>query len=207
MSNRKKQEVYSPKGDLSFLPAAVRGSPHHADGRLLVIKVLGSFLGDAAEASRRLVERVRRALAPLAGREGVCGLHDTRRCNLALQIQMTLNRFCANTSLNYFLRTMPEEATREAARLHDRLIGEAFDEFTAGRLSSAAQRRAALQQARLPVKLGGAGLTSMSAITDAAIVGSWCLCWEPIARLCPQLARGIGGERAAEQADAGPVPR
>ena len=92
-SNRKKQEVYSPTGDLSFLPAAVRGSPHHADGRLLVIKVLGTFLGDAAEASRRLVERVRRALAPLAGREGVCGLHDTRRCNLALQIQMTLNRF------------------------------------------------------------------------------------------------------------------
>ena len=126
--------------------------------------MLGTFLGDAAEASRRLVERVRRALAPLAGREGVCGLHDTRRCNLALQIQMTLNRFCANASLNYFLRTMPEEATREAARLHDRLIGEAFDEFTAGRLSSTAQRRAALQQARLPVKLGGAGLTSMSAI-------------------------------------------
>ncbi|EOD35921.1 hypothetical protein EMIHUDRAFT_227018 [Emiliania huxleyi CCMP1516] len=61
-------------------------------------------------------------------------------------------------------------ATREAARLHDRLIGEAFNELTAGRLSSTAQRRAALQQARLPVKLGGAGLTSMSAVTDAAIV-------------------------------------
>ena len=97
---------------------------------------------------------------------------------------------------------MPEEATREAARLHDRLIGEAFDEFTAGRLSSTAQRRAALQQARLPVKLGGAGLTSMSAITDAAVVGSWCLCWEPIARLCPQLARGIDLGAAAVAASA-----
>ncbi|EOD19700.1 hypothetical protein EMIHUDRAFT_117918 [Emiliania huxleyi CCMP1516] len=145
---------------------------NHADGRLLVIKVLGTFLGDAAEASRRLVERVRRALAPLAGREGVCGLHDTRRCNLALQIQVTLNRFCANASLNYFLRTMPEEATREAARLHDRLIGEAFNELTAGRLSSTAQRRAALQQARLPVKLGGAGLTSMSAVAAAAVAAA-----------------------------------
>ena len=38
-SNRKKQEVYSPTGDLSFLPAAVRGSPHHADGRLLALEV------------------------------------------------------------------------------------------------------------------------------------------------------------------------
>ena len=73
-----------------LLPAGggSRLAPPRRRAPLLVIKVLGTFLGDAAEASRRLVERVRRAMAPLAGREGVCDLHDTRRCNLALQIQM-----------------------------------------------------------------------------------------------------------------------
>jgi hypothetical protein len=49
------------------------------------------------------------------------------------------------------------------------------------------ERSRAIQQARLPVKMGGLGLTSMTATLDAACVGKWALCWHQMRRLCPQL--------------------
>ena len=39
---------------------------------------------------------------------------------------MEINRFCANSSLVYFLRTMGPTVTRRAALVHDALIEEAF---------------------------------------------------------------------------------
>ena len=39
-----------------------------------------------------------------------------------MQVQHEIVRFCANTSLVYFLRTMGVQATAAAATVHDRII-------------------------------------------------------------------------------------
>ena len=46
----------------------------------------------------------------------------------------------------------------------------------------------ALKQARLPVRLGGLGLTSAAGQADAAWCGSWALCWSRMQRFFPALA-------------------
>jgi len=89
--------------------------------------------------------------------------------------------------LNYFLRTMPVEATAAAAARHDELIAEALHAVAASTGATAAERRRAEAQARLPVKMGGLGLTSQVAIAQAARVGSWALCWRPLQQLCARV--------------------
>ena len=74
---------------------------------------------------------------------------------------------------------MPPSMTIEAAQEHDRLIASAFHRIVGSEAGSPAQCERALRQARLPVKLGGLGLTSMAAIRRAAWVGTWALVWTP----------------------------
>ena len=62
---------------------------------------------------------------------------------------------------------MPPSLTIDAARLHDKIIATAFHRIVGSESGSLAQRERALRQARLPVNLGGMGLTSM----DGAIWG------------------------------------
>ena len=78
---------------------------------------------------------------------------------------------------------MPPSVTIDAARLHDDLIEEAFHKIVASAAGSASQRARAAGQARLPVKHGGMGLTSMESIRDAAWVGTWALVWKPLREL------------------------
>ena len=66
--------------------------------------MLGAFVGDDEWCSLQLQKRVRKALEPLAG---ITQLRDTPDHDTALQAQQVLLRFCANTTLVYFLRTMP----------------------------------------------------------------------------------------------------
>jgi hypothetical protein len=201
-SNSVKQEAYSPAADLSVVPPAIRGSTALlADGRsrgtsLATIKVLGSYIGDEAEASDRLMARVENALAPLAR---VVQLRDTRRHKIALQVQLEMLRFCSSTTLNFFLRAMSLATIAAAAERHNALIHAGF--FSIVRLiPSAGELRndIPLAQARLLVKMGGMGLTLMMQIRPAAVVGTWALCFEPLVRMCPQAARGLnlGGPTA-----------
>ena len=192
-SNLGKQEVYGgPACDLSPMPAALRGAPTappdpdkgYAGGRLVSVKVLGAFLGSVLECSEKLVARVERKLKAL---EQVPKLRDTTKCNVALQVAMQINRFCANTSLNYFMRTMGSAATRAAAARHDALVEECLFRMLGSTSATATERSRAIQQARLPVKLGGLGLTSMQATQDSAVVGKWALCMWQMRRLCPQI--------------------
>ena len=198
-SNLKKQEVYGKaEADLSMLPPTLKGAPSappstdydaasgvgYAGGRLRSIKVLGAFLGQASECSARLLARVETHLGNLVK---VSRLRDTRRDKVALQVQLEINRFCGNTSLVYFLRTMGVEVTRDAAARHDALIEAAFHRIVGTGLATPGQSSRAVMQARLPVNMGGMGLTSQSLIADAATIGSWALCWRPMCRLCPQL--------------------
>ena len=140
--------------------------------------------------------RISKELAPLAN---VMQLRDTRTCNLSLQVQNEIVRYCANTNLVYFLRTMPPSMTIEAAQEHDRLIASAFHRIVGSEAGSPAQCERALRQARLPVKLGGLGLTSMAAIRRAAWVGTWALVWTPLRQLhAPFRAVDITAESAAD---------
>ena len=60
---------------------------------------------------------------------------------------------------------MPPSLTIDAARLHDKIIATAFHRIVGSESGSLAQRERALRQARLPVNLGGMGLTSMESIS------------------------------------------
>ena len=167
----------------------------YGGGRLLSTKVLGAFVGDALECSQRLQRRVRDALADLGD---VARLRDTRHCNVSLQVQFEILRHCANTSLVYFLRTMGVAATRDAAALHDQLISDAFHRIVGTGAASPAVRNRAARQARLPVKMGGCGLTEQTSIAEAACVGSWALIWRPMQQLAPQLFGGVDLDAAPE---------
>ena len=67
----------------------------------------------------KLVKRVRKALEPLSG---IMALRDTKTIHTAQQLAQVLLRFCSNTTLTFFLRTMPPSVTQDAAREHDRLM-------------------------------------------------------------------------------------
>ena len=185
------------------MPATLRGSPWappdedkgYAGGRLSSTKVLGAYVGDSSVCATQLCARVAEALAPL---EHAVRVRDTRAINVSLQVQHEILRYCANTSLVYFLRTMGVEATRRAAELHDTTIERALHKIIGTGAASAGQAARAAEQARLPVRMGGCGYTPQTRIADAACVGSWALIWRPMQQLCPQLFKGVDLERAPQ---------
>ena len=187
-SNMDKQEVYSPEADLADLPATLRGaagappneSNGYGGGRLPCIRVLGAYLGDEDACSAALVRRVEAHLQPLFK---VLGLRDVGRTNTSLQVQLCILRYCANTQLTYFLRTMPPSVTIDAARRHDEIIEEVWHGIVQTAAATVRERELAFRQARLPVKLGGMGITSMEQVRPAAWVGSWALTWPTLRRL------------------------
>ena len=65
------------------------------------------------------MKRVEEHLEPL---RAAIGLRDAKGINTALQVQLMILRYCANTQLTYFLRTMPPSVTIDAA-LHPWLEG------------------------------------------------------------------------------------
>ena len=182
--------MYSPQGDLTVLPTELRGaagappneSKGYAGGRLLCIRVLGAYLGDDDACSAALVRRVEEHLRPLVK---VLGLRDTKQINTSLQVQLCILRYCANTQLTYFLRTMPPSVTIDAARRHDAIIEEALHGIVLTAAATVRERELAFRQARLPVKMGGMGITSMERIRPAAWVGAWALTWPTLRRLHP----------------------
>jgi hypothetical protein len=187
-SNLEKQEVYSPEASLADLPTTLRGAagapPNedkgYAGGRLSCIKVLGAYLGDDDACSAALVRRVETHLQPLFK---VLGLRDVGRTNTSLQVQLCMLRYCANTQLTYFLRTMPPSVTIDAARRHDEIIEEVWHGIVLTAAATVRERELAFRQARLPVKLGGMGITSMEQVRPAAWIGSWALTWPTLRRL------------------------
>ena len=113
-------------------------------------------------------------------------LRDTRKHNTSMQVQLEILRYCANTSLVYFLRTMGVAATERAAATHDAAVARVWHQVVGTAQASPGERSRAERQARLPVRMGGCGLTAQAGIADAACVGSWALIWRPMQRLCPQ---------------------
>ena len=158
--------------------------PHgsYEGGTLPGIRVLGAFLGGSAWCRDKLVKRVRKALEPLPG---ILALRDSKKVRTAQQLSQVLIRFCMNTTLTFFLRTMPPSVTLAAAKEHDRLIADSLYELVGGARVGRDDDRwvRALKQARLPVNMGGMGLTSAEDIRGAAWVGTWALVTRPIREL------------------------
>ena len=142
--------------------------------------MLGAYLGEDDACSQALVHRVETHLQPL--RKAI-GLHDVGKMTTSLQVQLSILRFCANTQLTYFLRTMPPSVTIDAARKHDEIIEETWHAMLRTTSASQRERDIAFRQARLPVDMGGMGITSMEEIRDAAWVGSWALTWPMLRQL------------------------
>ena len=65
---------------------------------------------------------------------------------LGLQVQLQILRFCANTSLNYFMRTMGPSAARVAASRHDALVEEAIHKCVITASATHGERSRAVQQ-------------------------------------------------------------
>ena len=78
---------------------------------------------------------------------------------------------------------MPPSVTKKAAQRHDEIIASAFHNTIVTSTSTEKERLLALQQARLPVRLGGMGLTEQNAIRPAAWVGTWALVWRTMQQL------------------------
>ena len=190
-SNVSKRQIWAP--DPASLEAvrdypSVRGTPaappddKYAGGTLRGIRVLGAFLGDDEWRKTELVARVERALKPL---EGILKLRDTKEIHTAQQVMQVLLRFCSNTTLTFFLRAMPPSVTLPAAERHDELIDAALYKLVGGARVGAAGTcwERARKQARLPVKMGGMGLTSAVDIREPAWIGTWALVAGPMRHL------------------------
>ena len=92
---------------------------------------------------------------------------------------------------------MPPSVTIDAARVHDALMTEAIIGVIGAAAGDEEERDLALKQARLPVKMGGMGLTSMEEIRHAAWIGTYALVWRPIAILAPHLVEASTGSNGS----------
>ena len=165
-SNLDKLGVYSPRGDLSFLPPSVPGHPSQP---LQGLKVMGSFLSaDASWAAQQLADMVPKKLKNLAGLDS---LHDTERVRTAAQGKLLLIRHCANAAPTSWLRLNAPDVTAIAALTHDTLIDQPLLDVIGVGAADPAQRARALSQARMPLaNFGGLGVASASSTRHAAYI-------------------------------------
>ncbi|EOD07991.1 hypothetical protein EMIHUDRAFT_106329 [Emiliania huxleyi CCMP1516] len=100
-------------------------------------------------------------------------------------VKLPLPALSRNTTLTFFLRAMPPSVTLPAAERHDELIDAALYKLVGGARVGAAGTRweRACKQARLPVKMGGMGLTSAVDIREPAWIGTWALVAGPMRHL------------------------
>jgi hypothetical protein len=66
------------------------------------------------------------------------------------------------------------------------MIEQALVAVVGMRNATDGERKRAVAQARLPVRMGGLGLTSMVQIQPAARIGTWALVWRRLQQLCPR---------------------
>ena len=81
---------------------------------------------------------------------------------------------------------VPGTGTGAQDDVHDSLIIRAFHRIVGTSSGTLGERTRAEAQARLPVRLGGMGLSSMASLIAAARIGTWALCWRPMQQLLPQ---------------------
>ena len=110
---------------LDFVDARFRGSPHHPEGTINGLKVLGSFVGQPEWTARKTArDALQRDLQHLTT---LVKLRDTTKCSLALQGQLLILRWCVNGAPNYWARTTPPSVAGPAiAASYTQAINEAL---------------------------------------------------------------------------------
>ena len=110
----------------------------------------------------------------------------------SLQASWLLLYFCAVPRINHLLRTVPPQHALVMARQHDSNVLRCFREMFG--VASAAQWDSNLhgipygtwvQQARLPMRLGGCGLRNSTRTSRAAYWASWADCIPDLVRRFP----------------------
>jgi len=188
--------VYSPSGDLSAVPATIRGAPGHRDpesgeltGRLGGLVFVGTPLGDddwvRAYISAHFTE-LARPFATLAR------LEDHGRLQTAAQARLLLLRFCATPQINFWLRCVRPDLIRAAAEAYDAAVAECLRRMLHAPSASCerwgARWRRAERQVTQPIRLGGGGLVSGTNTSPVAWTAGWAATWAPLYELVPALA-------------------
>jgi hypothetical protein len=192
-SDMTKCGVFSPAAtdaEMGFIPASIEGSPHYVgdkhSGRLRGMVFVGAPVGD----DEWVAEELRFIFGKLVSRlPALARMRDAGRLQVAAQARTLLLRYCANPRAGFWLRMVPPHLVRRVAATFDDAIEACLRETVCSRgAPDDARWRRALKQARLPMRLGGLGLTSAAGQADAAWCGSWALCWSRMQRFFPALA-------------------
>eukprot|EP00965_Chrysotila_dentata_P232570 6199053-Pleurochrysis_carterae.AAC.1 len=133
------------------------GSPSHPAGRCAGKIVVGAPVG-SAEFFRAFLTEARAQLR--LHLRSLASLADTEHNQNATQVQMALLRLCANTGLDYSMRTFPPPFTEHAALEHVAAVDACLSDILACPHQPPACMLAALHQARLPISMGGLGVSS-----------------------------------------------
>ena len=193
-SDMSKCGVFSPAAtdaEMDFIPAGIEGSPHYVlrgehIGRLRGMVFVGAPVGD----DEWVVEELRFIFGKLVSRlPALARMRDSGRLQVATQARTLLLRYCANPRAGFWLRMVPPHLVRRVAATFDDAIAACLRETACARgAPDDARWQRALKQARLPVRLGGLGLTSAAGQADAAWCGSWAQCWSRMQSFFPALA-------------------
>ena len=212
-SDMSKCGVFSPAAtdaEMDFIPAGIEGSPHYVKGehvgRLRGMVFVGAPVGD----DEWVMEELRIIFGKLVSRlPALARMRDSGRLQVATQARTLLLRYCANPRAGFWLRMVPPHLVRRVAATFDDAIAACLRETACARgAPDDARWQRALKQARLPVRLGGLGLTSAAGQADAAWCGSWAQCWSRMQSFFPALAAidlATAAPRAAADAAAAGV--
>jgi len=174
VSQARKCNVYSPEGDVSAFPSSMAG----ADGSRQGVVVLGVPIGSDEFVLQTVGQRMRELglVVPL-----LRILRDP-------QMQYLLLRCCAHPRVSHLLRGVPPDLARPGAVQYDATILEGLQDLLPG----APLSERALRVVRLPIRMGGLGLTSAVRVSPAAYLGSWAQVMAPMAASSVHL-QGIVG--------------
>ena len=105
---------------------------------------------------------------------------------------MLLLRYCANPQVGFWLRCVRPDLIAGAAAAYDAAMADCFFRSLHSHGSAharwAGRRERAFQQATLPIRAGGFGLTSAARLSPVAWVASWAATWAPLLEMVPALA-------------------
>ena len=128
------------------------------------------FVGAPVGDDEWVAEELRFIFGKLVSRlPALARMRDSGRLQVAAQARTLLLRYCANPRAGFWLRMVPPHLVQRVAATFDDAIEACLRETVCSRgAPDDARWRRALKQARLPVRLGGLGLTSAEGQADAA---------------------------------------
>ena len=198
-----KEWCWSPESTLEHAPPDLPGSPAHKDGRRRGFKAAGCFFGDPDWARAELCSlMVGKYDAPL---RAIDAMRDVGDVGNSRQIRHNLTTYCTSSLANHTIRaqrlsitTVAPPATAAAGAgqpppaamtcLVDDRAAASFRLLVQAADSPADVQMRALQQARLPHKIGGFGVANATGLAPAAHCASLLACWGRMRRWFPIFA-------------------